>query len=200
MSALEALLARLGGGDNLTQISRQLGTDERTTQTAMSAALPTILAALSRNASKPEGAESLNGALARDHDGSVLDDITGFLKRGETRDGSGILEHVLGSRRQTVQGGVSKASGMDRESTSKLMEMLAPLVMGALGKEKRENGLDPNGLSSFLNRKEAEVRREAPHEMSLAGKLLDADKDGDVDLSDWIKHGSGLVGKLFSKG
>jgi hypothetical protein len=35
--------------------------------------------------------------------------------------------------------------------------------------------------------------------MGLLGKLLDADRDGDVDVSDLTKHGIGLLGKFFNR-
>ena len=41
-----------------------------------------ILAGLARNAAQPEGADPLHGAVQRDHDGSLLDDLGGFLGGG----------------------------------------------------------------------------------------------------------------------
>ena len=66
------------------------------TSKAMAAALPLLLGALSRNASQGDGASSLHQALANDHDGSILDDIGGFLGSGNTSSGNDILGHVLG--------------------------------------------------------------------------------------------------------
>ena len=49
MSLLDMLQQRLGG-DAVSQISQQLGTDPGTTQTAIAAALPMLVGALARNA------------------------------------------------------------------------------------------------------------------------------------------------------
>jgi hypothetical protein len=195
-SILETLLGQLKG-DNVQQISRQIGADERQTETAVQAALPTLLAALSRNASRPDGAEALHRALAKDHDGSMLDDLPAYLRKPEAGPGDGILRHVLGSRRPTVEQGLSKASGMDSNATNKLMAALAPMVMGALGKEQRRGGLDASALAGLLGQQRQEAERRAPKEMGLLEKLLDADKDGDTDMGDFIKHGTGLLGKMF---
>ena len=81
MSDILKTLQGLLGGDAVSQISRQIGTDQQSTQSAMSAVLPTLLGAISRNASKPEGASALHDALARDHDGSALDNLQDVLGR-----------------------------------------------------------------------------------------------------------------------
>jgi hypothetical protein len=185
------------GGQTLKQISGVLNADEKTTGNAISAALPTLLGALSRNASRPEGAQALHSALAKDHDGSVLDNLAGFLGNPQAGPGDGILRHVLGGRRQRVENGLSKSTGLDAGSVSKLLVTLAPMVMGALGKTQRSRGMDTQGLSQLLDGERREVEKRAPQEMGLIGKLLDADSDGDVDFEDIAKRGLGALGGLL---
>jgi hypothetical protein len=199
MSSIFDLLSEQLGGDNLKRISDHVGADERTTGNAMSAALPTLLGALSRNASRQDGAEALSGALSRDHDGSILDNLSGFLGKPEAGPGEGILKHVLGNRRPAVESSLGGATGMSQDSIGKLLKTLAPVVMGALGKEQRRQGMDAGTLAGFLNRERQEVERRAPQEMGLIGKLLDTDDDGDVDISDIAKHGFKLFGKLLDR-
>src|SRR6476661_9151899 len=91
MSLLDMLQQQLGG-DAVKQISGQLGADHGTTQTAIAAALPMIVGALARNTQDPAQAGALSNALSKDHDGSILDDVTGYLSRGgNTADGNAIL-------------------------------------------------------------------------------------------------------------
>ena len=73
-NVLETLNEALGG-EALKQISNQLGTDEDAAGQAVSAALPVLLEALSRNAADPTGAESLDKALEKDHDFLVKDNV-----------------------------------------------------------------------------------------------------------------------------
>ena len=91
MSSLLDMLSGALGGNELGRIGRQLGTDEKTTKSAVGAALPMLLGALSRNASKGDGAESLLRALAKDHDGSAFDDPTAVLDDAQAGPGEGIL-------------------------------------------------------------------------------------------------------------
>lgn len=114
--------------------------------TAVQAAVPLILAALARNSAQPEGAQALHEAVKSDHDGSILDNLMGYLGAPEAGNGAGILGHVLGGQRPAVEGSVAQVTGLDQGSAGSLMEMLAPVVMGAVGRTQQESGLDPSGL------------------------------------------------------
>ncbi len=199
MSSLLEMLSQQLGGDTLKKMGGQIGADEKSTGNAVSAALPLLINALSRNASTDEGANALSGALSKDHDGSILDGLSGFLDSADSGPGDGILRHVLGARRPVVEAGLSTSSGLNAGSISKLMGMLAPVVMGALGKTAREKQMDPRSLAGYLGQERNAMEQSEPQTMGLLGKLLDADRDGDVDVSDLTKHGIGLLGKFFNR-
>lgn len=191
---LDVILGNLGGGE-LKRLSRQLNADDAQTQSAVQSAVPLLLGALTKNASSPKGADSLLSALERDHDGSLLDDVGSFLGAGSTGSGEGILKHLLGARRQSVEQAVSQTSGLDLASVSKLLGMLAPIVMGALGRTRAEQGFDAGGLLSLL---QGEMRRAGTGSTGVNSllSLLDSDGDGEV-VDDIAKLGGGMLGKLF---
>src|SRR3546814_11256161 len=56
-------------GQPRQQMSQQLGLAPDETANAVSAALPLLMGALGRNASQPQGAQALFGALQKDHAG-----------------------------------------------------------------------------------------------------------------------------------
>ena len=193
-SLLEALAGQLDE-QTVKQISSQLGADEQSTQQAIGAALPMLVGALDRNASTSEGAQSLTDALMRDHDGGILDDVAGSLSSAETlQDGNAILGHVLGSKRGNVEQGVSMVSGLDENSTSQLMSMMAPLILGALGQMQRQGNLDADGIAGLLHSE----RQETESSLSGIAQLLDMDRDGDA-TDDVIKLGASLLGGLFGR-
>ncbi|MCA9752078.1 MAG: DUF937 domain-containing protein [Gemmatimonadetes bacterium] len=198
-SILETLMQQVTGGGALEQISANLGTDRQTAGTAVAAALPALLGALSKNAATPQGAQSLNAALQRDHDGSLLNNLAGFLGSGQTAPGQGILNHVLGARQPVVEKGIGQSTGLDPAATGKLLAMLAPVVMGALGQAQRQQKMDANGLATMLGQERETMARHAPQQMGALNALLDADGDGDVDLQDVAKKGLGLLGGLFGQ-
>ena len=185
------------GGSGTRQIGQQLGLDENSTAKAISGALPVLLGALTRNASSSQGAGALAGALDRDHDGSILDDIGGFLGGGKAESAGGaILKHVLGGRQSQVQNGLGQASGLDAGKAGQLLSMLAPLVMGALGKAQRGRGLDSGNLGAMLGQEQRRIERREPGLGGMLGSLLDADGDGSM-VDDITKIGGSLLGGLL---
>lgn len=194
-SILDILQSQLAG-EQSAQLADQLGTDPSTTQQAIQAALPTLVAAFASEAQRPEGARGLARALEEDHDGSVLDNLSEYLARGDTSDGDGILRHSLGERRPAVEAAVAKNSGLDLSTVARLLPLLAPIVMGALGKKKREGGLDIGGLIGMLTGEGERARTAAPEGLAgiLAG-LLDQEGDG-LDIGDVADAAGKVLGGL----
>ena len=192
MSLLDMLQDQLAG-EPADQIGRQLGTDKAGAQKAIGAALPALMAALAGNAAREEGASALATALDKKHDGGILNDLSGFLTKGDTKDGEGILKHALGARRPAVESEVAKQTGLDPKAISGLLPLLAPVVMGALGKEKREKGLDVAGMASMLSGEGKRATEMAPGALGLLGGLLDNEGDG-LDAGDLADAGKKLLG------
>jgi hypothetical protein len=161
-------------------------------------ALPALLGGLAKESSDSGGATSLAAALDRDHDGSILDDLAGYIGQGGREDGPGILGHVFGDRQPSVETALSQFSGLDLSLVSKILGMLAPLVMGALGLAQSRQGLGPSGLSSLLGDEKKNVSAAAPQTMDLVTQLLDSDKDGSV-VDDLASMGADLLGFLGGK-
>jgi hypothetical protein len=147
--------------------------------------VPLILAALARNASQPQGAQELHQAVASDHDGSIFDQLSSYLGNPQAANGSGILGHVLGGQRPAVESNLAQATGIDQNSAGSLLEMVAPLVMGAVGRQQQQNGLDPDGLSQFLVQQQQAEAQTNPGLMGTLSSMLDSNRDGNVadDLS-----------------
>ena len=195
-SLLETVMKQLGSS-GLSGIAKQIGAGEKETATASGAAVTTLLSALARNSKSDQGAAALQGALERDHDGGLLKDIPNFLKNPEIGNGEGILGHVLGAKRPVVERGVAKASGLDSGQTGKLLATLAPLVMGALGNQQRQRGLNASSLAQFLGGEQEQIERKQPGSAGILSALLDKDGDGDVDVADLAKHGKSLLGRFL---
>lgn len=195
-SILDLVTQALGSG-GAAQISKQLGLDEATANSAIGGAVPVLMGALARNASSGQGAGALASALDRDHDGSILDDLGGFLGGGGAESaGAGILKHVLGGKQTQVQQGVGAASGLDSAKAGQLLAMLAPVIMGALGKAKRSQGLDTGSLGAALGQEQQRMERRQPGIGGMLGSLLDQDGDGSA-MDDLAKIGGSVLGGLF---
>ena len=125
------------------RISDRIGADPDRTRTAIDDALPLLLGALGAEAADPNAAPGLRQALAEDHDGTLLDDLDGYLDgkvSGRRADGSGILKHTLGDRQSVAEDAVAKKSGLTMQSIGPLLTLLAPIVMNMLGRKQQQSG------------------------------------------------------------
>ncbi len=175
---LTGLLSDALGGGTVSQISEAIGADEATTSNAIQTALPMLIGGLANNASDENGAASILNALNQDHDGSALDNLGPLIANLGGGQGAGILGHILGSRQPQVEQGISAASGLDMGKVAPLLMMLAPIVMGALGKtNQQQGGLDIGSLAGLLGGTSQTMNSGNPL-MGMLGGLLDRDKDG----------------------
>jgi hypothetical protein len=197
-SILDAVRQQLGP-DTIQQMSGAIGADPSATSNAVSLAIPALLGGLSQNAAQPQGAAALDNALNQ-HDGSILDNLGGLLGGGGGGGGAlggiggAILGHVFGNRRGSVEQGVGRASGLDGAQVAQLMAMLAPIVMGVLGRMKQSKGLDANRLPEVLQQSHQQGQREVPG----LGGLLDQNNDGSM-ADDLLRMGSSALGGMFGK-
>ena len=178
MNAITQIITQQMGGSAARTIAQRFGISETTANTAIQIGVPLILTALARNASQPQEAQNLHQAVATDHDGSILDNVMGYLQNPQSANGAGILGHVFGTQKPAIENNLAQATGMDQTSAEGLLETLAPLVMGSLGKAQQQNGLDASGLSDLLNNQQQEAQANAPSAMGMLSSLLDQNKDG----------------------
>ena len=174
---LTGLLNSALNSDTIRQISQQLGADEGATSDAIQAAVPMLLGGLANMSASQAGAASLLGALDRDHDGSILDDLAGFLGDYLSGRGAGILSHIFGAQEGAVERGVSQASGLDLSKVGPLLMMLAPIVMGALGRARREEAIGAGELPRELGN----AAQQTGGDQGLLGALssmFDMNRDG----------------------
>lgn len=115
-------------------------------------------------------------------------------QRSPIESGMAILGHVFGGSQPRAATGVAKAAGIDSGTAAQLMAMLAPLLMGALGKQTQQRGLDAGDLAGILGQDVSRMSGGQASPMQALGNVLDKDGDGDVDAADLLAHGAGLLG------
>ena len=140
------VLEMLGGllPAQASTVASQVGATPEQTQAAMQASVPLILNALHQNAQTQGGEAALSSALAQ-HDGSSLDQFAqGQLPSAQ--DGSAILGHAFGGQAPEAANAVAQHAGIDPQMAMQVMSMVAPLVLGALGRGQSQGGLGGSGL------------------------------------------------------
>lgn len=194
MFSLQDLLGQDQGNQAIDQISSSVGADNSMVNTAIQMALPALINGLANNASTPEGAQSLDSALERDHVNSgVLDNLAGLagmIFGGQEAppppqaNAGGILGHILGGSQGPVVQEVSQKSGLNMGQVAQILMFLAPIVMSYLGKQKQEQGVGADGLGGLLGGLLGGGQQAAPQQSSgnsmidMASNMLDSDRDG----------------------
>lgn len=189
----------------IAQLAQQLGgADQEKTAMAANGILSTLTGALAKNASTDQGVRSLSDALDRDHDGGVLENFMDLIGGGaqpapqqqRAMNGAGIIKHLLGDNQGGAMDIVSQMSGLNSNQTGGLMQMLAPMVLGMLGQQKKSQGLDLAGIASMLSGTVAQQKQTNPA-MSLISGFLDKDGDGSM-MDDVAGMGMKMLGNFFA--
>lgn len=212
MSGILDLLNSDIGKSIISGVSGQTNQSEEKTNDVLTMALPVLMAAMKRNASTPQGAEGLMGALNNSkHDGSILDNLGGLFSDGVDQnvleDGGKILGHVLGNKQANVQNAIGARAGVDSNSVAQILQIAAPILLGMLGKQTREKQVNnSSGLEDLLG---GMLSGNSPkQEQSFLESILDADGDGSIvdDVAGMVLSGNkkkgglgGLLGSLFGK-
>ena len=208
MSGILDLLQGPIGQQIISGVAGQTGESTEKTSGLLSMAMPMLLGAMQRNASTPEGAQGLLGAL-NNHQGGILDNLSGLFEGGVDesvqQDGQGILGHLLGQKQNSMVNALSQESGINASSVGNILKVAAPLIMGMVGKQTQSAGVsDASGLTNLLGGLLG--GGSSGGSSSLLTSILDADGDGSIiddvaGMATGSKKGGlgGLLGSLFGK-
>lgn len=172
----------------LDVISRDSGASIDQVEALTGLALPALIEQISRNAQSKEGLSSLSKALDQ-HSGNDMTDLAGFLKGVDKEDGAKILGHIFSDKNTSVQESLAKSAGLSGKQVTMILSMLAPLVLGTMGNQKKKQNLDTAGVGSLAGQL-AKSLGSNKNLMSMALKLLDGGEDSSLDLK-------GMLGKFL---
>ena len=182
----------------ISNITNKLGVDQNQATALMTTAVPLMLSALQKNASTPQGAESLNNALQQ-HDGSILNNLASIFTGQPSNDGQKIVNHMFGGQTDQVTNALSAKTGITQSKIAPILAILAPIVMAYLGRQKNQTQTNAGGLGDLLggilgggNNNQATAPTQQQNGGGIFGtitNMLDKDKDGSVidDIFDMFK-------------
>ena len=145
----------------VSRIASALGLNQTSTQKAIVAAVPALLAALISYVSKPQGAAKLTEVVRKQEPG-VLSSLASVIgepgQKALIDQGASVLTSLLGGKTlSALTGAVGQYAGIDAGGSKSLMGLLGPVVLGVLGQEQRDRGLDASGLANFLTSQKSNV-------------------------------------------
>lgn len=148
MNLIELITGR-AGSQVAAQAENKFGIDRNQIIALLAVAAPLVISYLRKKSQdNPAEAEALNNALDKDHDGSILDDPTQIENRQQ--EGGSILDHIFGGHKTQVENQLSQNTGISIDKIGPVLAMLAPLIMGYIGKQKNAGGVTSGGLGDLL--------------------------------------------------
>src|SRR5581483_5090451 len=164
--------------DLVQKVSALIDESPANTQKAVDGAVPSVLAGLLNFASaNTDGPTRLVSLLAQGNYANyanLLGNPSDLLSGGSsTQDllkaGKDLLGIVFGGKLGALTDLIANSSGIKSASASSLLSLIAPLVLGLLGREAAPQGLNPSSLMSLLLSQKGLISRAAP--AGLAGVL-----------------------------
>jgi len=130
------------------QAENKFGINRNQIIALLAVAAPLIISYLRNKSQDSKEAEALNNALDKDHDGSILNDASQIESR--QAEGGSILDHIFGGQKSSVENQLSQNTGISIDKIGPILAMLAPVVMGYIGKEKQQSNVGAGGLGDLL--------------------------------------------------
>lgn len=152
---LEMLQSQVGG-ELIGQASKFLGESETNSAKAVGSIFPALLGSLAGKATTESGSRGVLDFLKVSNiDGSLLNQVGGLFAGGQATDnlmnsGGGVLKFLVGDKLGSIVDVISNLSGVKTGSSSSLLKMAAPVLMGFIAKYVKEKGLDATGLKNLM--------------------------------------------------
>ena len=142
------LITGNAGNQVAEQAENKFGVNKNQIIALLAVAAPLVISYLRKKSQDANEAEALNNALDRDHDGSILNDPSQVEARQQ--EGGSILDHIFGGQKAQVENSLSENTGISMDKIGPILSMLAPVIMGYIGREKQANGVNSGGLGDLL--------------------------------------------------
>lgn len=171
------LITGNAGNQVATQAENKFGISKNQIIALLAVSAPLVISYLRKKSQEdPNEAEALNNALDKDHDGSILDDPSQVEARQQ--EGGSILDHIFGGQKATVENQLSQNTGISIDKIGPILAMLAPVIMGYIGKQKQSNGVTSGGglgdlLGGILGGAQSQAQAEPSNPLNdILGSVL----------------------------
>jgi hypothetical protein len=138
------------------KMSSLAGATPQNTNRAINGIVPALLSGAATLAGSREGAGQLMDLIRlQTNDGKILSNLTDKLSGGNATEdlmssGRDIVARLFGRNLNSVIDALARSIGINSSTIGSLLSMAAPVVLGALGRERSARGLGADGLASLL--------------------------------------------------
>ena len=181
MNLLDGVKSLLGT-QGIESIAGMLGENTHNTQMAANSGVATLLASMMQNAASNNGggaASLLKMITSGGADASALGNLGNLASSG-----GGLISSLLGNQSSGIADLLGSVAGVKSSSANSIMSMVAPILMGLVGKQVGTGGV--SGLMSLLMGQQSAVKAALPSGIS---SLMNFDK---FDASSALNAFSGV--------
>jgi OmpA-OmpF porin, OOP family len=150
-------------------LAGKLGESESGVTKAIGGLAPTLLAGLIGKSSDTSAMSGIFNMLTDKKSSGMLDGIGSMVSSGSFMQApasndmaSGFVNSLFGNKTSGIMSAVSNFSGLKQGSTSSLMGLVAPLVMGFLSKKILGGGMNLSSLTSLLGSEKSSIMAALP--------------------------------------
>ncbi|MEA5460566.1 OmpA family protein [Arcicella sp. LKC2W] len=164
-------------GDVANKAANLLGEKEDKVKTAIEGLIPTFVGGLMKRASNEAGATTLMNVVKKgNHDGSIIEQIGNLVNNKDSfaqivEKGNGLVSMLLPDKKSSIATMISQFAGVRNSSATSLLSIVAPIVVGKLGKMVSTQNLDKAGLANTLLDQRSILLDETPE--NLQTKMID---------------------------
>lgn len=155
----------------VSKASSFLGESETGVSKAVSGILPTVLSGLVSKSSTHEGAGTIASMMEEQHGSGILDNLGSFFGNDGgslLNKGAGLLSGLFGNTTNGVTGLISNFAGIKSSSSSSLLSMAIPAILGLLGKHSSGGA---SGVASLLSSQKDNIAAAVPAGLNLNSVL-----------------------------
>lgn len=154
--------------DTVSSVASRFGESESGISRGLTSGFGAILLGLLNKTSDTGAMRDVHGLVTEataGTDGPAEGGLTSLLGGGTAAVGtlgSRLLSMVFGGNGAAVSDAIGRTSGVKSTTASSILSILAPVVLGILGRRVRDEGLSANGLTSLLTNEAGSIRNMAP--------------------------------------
>lgn len=142
--------------DVISKISSLIGETPGKTQQALGVAIPSVAGVMCNEASTPSGAARVHDLITNTQlPSEIVSNAGGLLAGGAAtqnlmKTGSGLISSLLGDRAGAVANLIASSAGIQLSAASTLLNLVAPLLFGVIGRHMTSAGIGASGLSGLM--------------------------------------------------
>ncbi len=168
MNLMQLIMDQVNTPENQEKVAQLMGSNTEGAQNALQNIIPLVTKALGNQ--NTETQENMMNANMNPTD---------------------IASNLFGDKMNLIQKFLGQTSNMDQGQSQNFLGQVLPMVMGALGQAKQQQGADTNAFASLLNQ-----ATQGNSQFGMLTSLLDQDGDGEIS-DDVLNIGKKFIGNFF---